>query len=106
MFGNGDMGEMMAKLQEMQQAMEASKKKLENIHVQGKTPDGKIRFVMDGNRKLREVSIIDVSILAEENKEELEDMLVVAFNRALQEAELVNEEEMKNSASGMLPGIG
>lgn len=105
MFGNGDMGEMMAKLQEMQSAAEESKKKLETINVQGKSPDGNIRFVMDGNRKLKEVTFIDETLLKPENKEEIEDMLVIAFNRALEEAEHVNEQEMRNSASGLLPGM-
>lgn len=105
MFGNGDMGEMMAKLQEMQSAAEESKKKLETINVQGKSPDGNIRFVMDGNRKLKEVTFIDETLLNPENKEEIEDMLVIAFNRALEEAEHVNEQEMRNSASGLLPGM-
>lgn len=105
MFGNGDMGEMMAKLQEMQSAAEDSKKKLETINVQGKSPDGNIRFVMDGNRKLKEVTFIDESLLYPENKEEIEDMLVIAFNRALEEAEHINEQEMRNSASGLFPGM-
>ncbi len=105
MFGNADMGEMMAKMQQMQSVAEESKKKLETINVQGKSPDGKIRFVMNGNRKLMELSIIDEAILNPENKEEIEDMLVVAFNRALIEAEHVNESEMKNSASGLFPGL-
>lgn len=105
MFGNGDMGEMMAKLQEMQSAAEDSKKKLETINVQGKSPDGNIRFVMDGNRKLKEVTFIDESLLSPENKEEIEDMLVIAFNRALEEAEHINEQEMRSSASGLFPGM-
>jgi len=105
MFGNGNMGDMMAKLQEMQSVAEDTKKKLESINVQGKSPDGNIRFVMDGNRKLKEVTFIDVSILTADNKEEIEDMLVVAFNRALEEAEYVNETEMKSSTSGMFPGM-
>lgn len=105
MFGNGDMGEMMAKLQEMQSAAEDSKKKLETINVQGKSPDGNIRFVMDGNRKLKEVTFIDESLLSPENKEEIEDMLVIAFNRALEEAEYINEQEMRSSASGLFPGM-
>lgn len=105
MFGNSDMGDMMAKMQQMQAAAEESKKKLETINVQGKTPDGKIRFVMDGNKKLKELTFIDESLLTPSNKEEIEDMLVVAFNRALVEAEYVNENEMKNSASGLFPGM-
>lgn len=105
MFGKGDMGDMMAKLQEMQSAAEESKKRLETINVQGKSPDGNIRFVMDGNRKLKEVTFIEESILSIENKEEIEDMLVIAFNRALEEAEQINEQEMKSSASGLFTGV-
>lgn len=105
MFGNGDMGDMMAKMQQMQAMAEESKKKLDTIEVQGKSPDGNIRFVMTGNRKLKEVTFIDESLLSPENKEEIEDMLVIAFNRALADAEHVNESEMKNSASGLFPGM-
>ena len=60
---------------------------------------------MDGNKKLKELTFIDESLLTPSNKEEIEDMLVVAFNRALAEAEYVNENEMKNSASGLFPGM-
>lgn len=99
------MSGMMEKLQQMQAAAEESKKKLDTIEVQGKTQDGKIRFVMNGNRKLKEVTFIDETILTPDNKEEIEDLLVIAFNRALEDAELVNESEMKNSASGLIPGM-
>lgn len=107
MFGNNNenMGDMMAKLQQMQEALDDTKKRLETINIQGKTPDGNIRFVMDGNRKLKEITIINKSILSPENKEEIEDMLVVAFNRALEETNIVNEQEMQNNASGLFPGL-
>lgn len=106
MFGkNFDMNGMMEKMQEMQQAVEESKKRLENIYVKGESTDGKIRFVMDGNRVVKDVKI-DELLLNSESKEELEDQLAVAFNRALEDANHVNESEMKNTASGMLPGMG
>ena len=40
------------------------------------------------------------------NKEDIEDMLVVAFNKAIEDADHVNENEMKSTASGLLPGMG
>jgi nucleoid-associated protein EbfC len=60
MFGNNaNMQEMMAKLQEMQGAVEKSKERLNAIFVKGETADGSIRFIMDGNRKLQEITIKD-----------------------------------------------
>ena len=105
MFGNLNMKDMMAKMQEMQGAVEESKKRLVNIYVKGESHDGKIRFVLDGNRKVKDVTI-DESLLAKENKEDIEDMLVVAFNKAIEDADHVNENEMKSTASGLLPGMG
>ena len=106
MFGkNFDMNGMMEKLQEMQNAVEESKKRLENIYVKGESSDGRIRFVMDGNRVVKDVKV-DESLLTVENKEELEDLLAVAFNRALEDANHINENEMKSTAAGMIPGMG
>ena len=59
MFGNQNMQDMMAKLQEMQGAVEDSKKRLENIYVKGDALECKIRFVLDGNRQLKELFIDD-----------------------------------------------
>ena len=57
MFGNQNMKEMMSKLQDMKNVVEDSKKRLENIYVKGDSLNGKIRFVLDGNRKLKELFI-------------------------------------------------
>ena len=57
MFGNQNMKDMMSKLQEMQGVVKDSKKRLENIYVKGDALNGKIRFVLDGNRKLKELFI-------------------------------------------------
>ncbi len=105
MFGNNNMQEMMAKMQEMQGAVEASKKKLESIYVKGESDDQRVRFVMNGNRRVSDVSI-DESLLGPEHKIALEKMLEQAFNKALENANSINEGEMKNTAAGMLPGMG
>lgn len=105
MFGNNDMSNMMGKLKEMQDAVEESKKRLDSIYVKGESSDGKVRFVLNGNRKVKDVKV-DESLLNPENKEELEDLLVTAFNRAIEDADHVNENEMKGSAMGLFPGMG
>lgn len=93
----------MKKLQAMQKGVEESKKRLDNISVEGEAYEGKIKITLTGNRKMKDISIHE-SLL--KDKEDLEDMLVVAFNRALEKADGVNEAEMQGAAKGMMPGLG
>ena len=39
------------------------------------------------------------------SNEELEDLLIIATNDALEKAESVNESEMKAASAGMIPGM-
>lgn len=105
MFGNQNMQEMMAKLQEMQGAVEASKKRLEAVYVKGESDDESVRFVMNGNRQISDVRI-DESLLSPENKVALERTIEQAFNKCLENVNHINEGEMKNTAMGMFPGMG
>ena len=41
-----------------------------------------------------------------QDKEQLEDLTLLAINRALDKAEKVAETEMQGIAKGMLPGMG
>ena len=73
MFGNQNMKDMMSKLQDMKGAVEDSKKRLENIYVKGDALDGKVRFVLDGNRKLKEL-FIDEEVYEKMEKEDMEKL--------------------------------
>jgi nucleoid-associated protein EbfC len=99
MFGNN----MLEKLQQMQQQVEASKSKLETIIVTGEAGGNLVHVELTGNRTLRRVLIN--ADLASMEKEDLEDLLVVAFNRALEQANTVHEQEMASSAKGIIPGL-
>ena len=105
MFGNQNMQDMMAKLQEMQGAVEDSKRRLENIYVKGDALEGKIRFVLDGNRQLKEL-FIDDEIMKQIPKDEIIQNLIDAFNKAIKDADHVNENEMKSTAFNIIPGMG
>ena len=80
MFGNQNMQDMMAKLQQMQGAVEDSKKRLENIYVKGDALEGKIRFVLDGNRQLKEL-FIDDEIMKQTPKDEIIQNLIQKLQR-------------------------
>ncbi len=97
--GNG----MMKKLQEMQQKVEETKARLDTITVEGKASNGKVAVTMTGNRKVNAIVINEE--LTNLDKEELEDLLVIATNDALEKAEKVNESEMRVASAGMILGI-
>ncbi len=94
----------MSKLQDMKGVVEDSNKRLENIYVKGDAMDGKIRLVLDGNRKLKEL-FIDQEIYESLEKNRLIEALVEGFNKAIEDADHVNENEMKSTAFNLFPGM-
>lgn len=99
MFGSG----MLDKLNAMKGFADESKKKLDAITVEGEAGGGLIKIELTGNRDLKSISInTDHTKIA---KEELEDLFSVALNRALENANKVNEQEVMNSAKSMFPGL-
>ena len=105
MFGNQNMKDMMSKLQDMKGAVEDSKKRLENIYVKGDALDGKVRFVLDGNRKLKEL-FIEEEVYKNMEKEDFIESMIEGFNKAIEDADHVNENEMKSTAFNVFPGMG
>ncbi len=101
MFGGNN--NMMQKLQEMQQKVEETKARLDTITVEGKASNGKVTVTMTGNRKVNAISINEK--LGGFDREELEDLLIIATNDALEKAESVNESEMRSASAGMIPGM-
>lgn len=97
-------GDMMGKLQEMQQKMEESKKRLETVYVDAESPNGKVKVTLTGNKKVKSI-YISPELLQQSDAEELEDHLVIAINKGLESAEKVWESEMRGMAGGILPGL-
>lgn len=94
---------MMGKLQEMKQKADEVKAKLEATSIKSEGAGGDIRIEISGNRRIRDLKIS--AALQHGNKEELEEQLAVAINKAIEAADKLHEEEMKKAASGMLPGL-
>lgn len=99
----GKLGDMMGKLQEMKQRAEEIKIKLDHTFLKSEGAGGDIKIEISGNRKIQSIEI--ASSLQHGDKQELEEQLVVALNRAIEKADQVNEEEMKQAAGGLLPGM-
>jgi DNA-binding YbaB/EbfC family protein len=97
-------GDMMGKLQEMQKKSEEVKARLDTISVDAEAENGLVKVVCTANRKITSVSIAD-ELMKEGDKEQVEDLVLLATNRALEKAEKVAENEMQGVAKGMLPGF-
>ena len=95
----GDLKNMMGKLHEAQLQAEQIKKKLDNVHL--RESDGEITITITGNREIKDVEVPDALL---EDKEELQDKLVLALNRAIKKANETHEKEMQSLAKGMMPG--
>lgn len=96
---------MFDKLLQVQQKAEEIKKRLENVIVTGESEGGKIRVSTNGNKVITSIEI-DETLISSADKEELEELLVVATNKALEQAENVHQSEMQVMSQDMLGGLG
>ncbi len=95
-------GDMMGKLKEAQQKVEATKKRLDTVLIDENSSDGLLKITLTANREIKKVEIDD-SLL--EDKEQLEDYLVVTLNKAIKKATDVNEAEIGAVAKEGMPNI-
>lgn len=95
---------MLDKLYEAQKKMKEVKERLDKISVTGKAGNDEVIVDMNGNLKITAVKISDV-LMATGHKEQLEDLITVACNRALDAAQNVAQAEMAAASKGLLPGI-
>lgn len=94
---------MLGKLQEAQQKMEEIKERLDQVSVKGESGNGKVTVIVSASKKIKEVSLADEAMSCE--KEELEDLLVIALEDAMSKADNVAESESKGAMGGILPNI-
>ncbi len=98
----GDMEGMMAKLKEAQAKIEETKARLNTVMVDGESGNGTVIVTVTGNREVKNIAIDDELL---EDKEALEDYLIIALNKAILKANEINEAEMAAAAKGGLPDI-
>lgn len=84
---------------------EEIKKRLDTISVFGEVEDGAIKVTATANKAITAISITD-GFYEKADKEELEELLQAAVNKALTQAEQVSATEMQAATSDMLGGLG
>lgn len=95
----GGLGGLMKQAQQMQQNMQKAQAELANVEVEGQVSSGLVKVTMTCAHEVRRVSLDD-SVLSDD-KEMLEDLLVLALNDAMKKAEAISRQRMGGFTAGM-----
>lgn len=95
----GGLGGMMKQAQQMQQNMQKAQAELATVEVEGQAGSGMVKVTMTCGHEVRRVALDD-SVLTDD-KEMLEDLIVLAINDALKKVELTSQQRMSGFTSGM-----
>ena len=98
----GDMMGMMGKLKETQKKVEETKLRLNTVLIDQESSDGKLKITLTANRTLKSISIDDALL---QDKDMLEDYLILTLNKAIEKATSVNEAELAAVAKEGMPNI-
>ncbi|SEM14418.1 hypothetical protein SAMN04487910_4272 [Aquimarina amphilecti] len=98
----GDMMGMMGKLKETQKKVEETKKRLDTVLVDENSADNLLKVTITTNREIKSISIADELL---NDKEQLEDYLILTLNKAIAKATAVNEAELAAVAKEGMPDI-
>lgn len=98
----GDLMGMMGKLKETQKKVEETKKRLDTVMVDETSSDGTVKITLTANREIKSIAIDD-SLL--QDKDQLEDFLILTLNKAIEKASKVQETELGAVAKEGMPNI-
>ena len=93
---------MMGKLKEAQKKVEETKKRLDTVLIDEASSDNKLKVTITANRTIKSIAI-DEELL--QDKEMLEDYLILTLNKAIEKATNVNETEIAAVAKEGMPNI-
>jgi DNA-binding protein YbaB len=96
---------MFDKLMAAQHKADEIKKRLDTISVFGEVEGGAIKVTATANKAITAIEIED-NFYEQADKEELEELLLTAINKALIQAEQVSAAEMQSATKDMLGGLG
>ncbi|AMG29745.1 nucleoid-associated protein, YbaB/EbfC family [Grimontia hollisae] len=100
MFGKGGMGNLMKQAQLMQERMQKMQEEIANMEVTGEAGAGLVKVTITGSHSVRRVELDD-SLMEEDEKEMLEDLIAAAFNDAARRIEEAQKEKMASVTGGM-----
>tara|TARA_B100000949_G_scaffold24556_1_gene18752 strand:- start:1128 stop:1451 length:324 start_codon:yes stop_codon:yes gene_type:complete len=98
--------DIMEKAQKMQKKMQEIQESLASLEVEGTAGGGMVKIVMNCKNEVKKIEL-DPSIIKQEEKQMMEDLIVAALNDAKTKAEEKSKEEMAKLSGdlGLPPGM-
>lgn len=98
------MMKMMGKMKEVQARMKEAQDNLVKISAHGESGGGMVKATVNGKKQVIALDI-DSTILKADDKILVQDLVVAAVNKALDEVEVLSREAIRKSTEGLLPNI-
>ena len=99
------LGNLMKQAQAMQENLRKAQEELAGIEVNGSAGGGMVKVVMTCRHDIKKVEI-DSTLVNEDDKEVLEDLVAAAVNDAVRRVEQATQEKMAGLTGGMnIPGL-
>ncbi len=99
-----NMQDMMARVQELQTRMADAQQKLRELETTAEVGGGMVRVTMNGKQEVRKISI-EKSVVTPDDVELLEDLILSAVNKAIDQSQKMAKEEMGSATAGLMPNI-
>lgn len=95
---------MMKQIQKMQEKIQKVQEELEQRTIDADAGGGMVKVTANGKQKILKIKI-EKEVINPNDSEMLEDLVVAAVNRAIEESNKVAQSEMSKATSGMMPNI-
>jgi len=99
-----NMMDMFGKVKEFQARLKEAQESLGTITESGEAGAGLVRVTVNGHKQLLQLEVDD-SLVRPEEREMLQDLIVAATNKALQNIEGKIKEHLRKATDGLLPNI-
>jgi nucleoid-associated protein EbfC len=99
-----NMSGMMKQLQKMQERIAQVQEELEHKTVVGESGGGMVKVTMNGKQRAISISM-EKEVINPDDHEMLEDLVMAAVNKAIEESQKLAQDEMSKATSGLLPNM-
>ena len=99
-----DMMKIMGQIKEAQAKIKEAQENLEKITASGESGAGMVKAIVNGKKQVVSLEV-DPDLIKPDDREMMQDLIIAAINKAIQEVEIKAKEEMQKTTSGMFPQI-